>query len=97
MEPIEFLGKPVEYWCAVDATIKERKLEEVFDRVATLEAQRDELIVIVAKYCNHEQYCWADLDFWDSSCNCGLHELLTSLPPDIQNAIDDAIKEDING
>ena len=59
-------------------------------QVAQLEEENEALVKIVAQ-SSHEEHCYAE-NWWDSSCDCGLMDLVLQLSPRLQNALDDERK-----
>ena len=59
---------------------------EITDDVAQIERDNKALIKIVAQ-SSHEEHCYAE-NWWDSSCDCGLMDLVLQLSPHQQNDID---------
>lgn len=77
-----------------DEKAENERLNKAFDwsavKVAELKAENEALVKIVAQSA-HEEHCYAE-NWWDSSCDCGLMDLVLQLSPRLQNAIDDERK-----
>ena len=85
-ETIETIFEALNYY-RQEVEKKMLGFEETIDK---LEAENEALVKIVAQSA-HEEHCYAE-NWWDSSCDCGLMDLVLQLSPRLQNAIDDERK-----